>query len=80
MSEQLSALRAMIVYLSPPHDLVQRGIGEQTPEKLYQLLLDLETHLDDLEDDLAHAEAKLEAAELEAAEAEQEQAERKPPL
>jgi len=75
MSEQLSSVRALISYLSPLHKTQDRGLSERTIERVYELLLDVEAHLEDLEDELDGRQA-----EAELVEAERDRTSRKPPL
>jgi hypothetical protein len=74
MSEQLAALRSFIDLLSLLHEAQERGLSSATIERLHRTLIDLEAHLEDLEDEFdgRRAEAELEA--------ERDHPSRKPPL
>jgi hypothetical protein len=49
MSEQLTALRDLIHYLSPLHELLDRGLSERTTERIYTTLVGAAEYIDDLE-------------------------------
>jgi hypothetical protein len=65
MSEPLSDVRALIDLLSPIHDAMERGLSPRTIERVYRCFVAVEDYIDELEDQLVHAEGALEAAETE---------------
>lgn len=66
MSEQLTALRDLIHYLSPIHELLDRGLSERTTERIYTTLVDAADYIEDLEDDVVHLESEVEELQDEA--------------
>ena len=75
MSQPLSTVRALIRHLTPLHEAQERGLSERTIERVYECLLDVEAHLEDVEDEFDSRRA-----EAELVEAERDRPSRKPPL